>query len=62
MMASQPMRRLPSTGPVWKARPGCDTTGLYRDRLAPIRSRLKIRDKLVLLDTFAVPSPLATPL
>jgi anthranilate 1,2-dioxygenase small subunit len=37
-------------------------TGLYRDRLVPIRGRLKICDKLVLLDTFAVPTLLATPL
>jgi anthranilate 1,2-dioxygenase small subunit len=37
-------------------------TGLYHDRLAPAGQRLKIRDKLVLLDTFAVPSLLATPL
>jgi len=37
-------------------------TGLYRDRLALVGSRLKIRDKLVLLDTFAVPTLLATPL
>ncbi len=37
-------------------------TGLYRDRLALEGSRLKIRDKLVLLDTFAVPTLLATPL
>ena len=37
-------------------------TGLYRDRLAIVGSRLKIRDKLVLLDTFAVPTLLATPL
>jgi anthranilate 1,2-dioxygenase small subunit len=37
-------------------------TGLCRDRLAPAGQRLKIRDKLVLLDTFAVPSLLATPL
>jgi anthranilate 1,2-dioxygenase small subunit len=36
--------------------------GLYRDLLEPVGSRLKIRDKLVLLDTFAVPSLLATPL
>jgi len=38
-------------------------TGLYRDRLesAP-NGGLKIRGKLVLLDTFAVPSLLATPL
>lgn len=34
----------------------------YHDRLAPIGSRLKIREQLVLLDTFAVPSLLATPL
>ena len=37
-------------------------TGLYRDRLAPAGQRLKIRDKLILLDTFAVPTLLATPL
>ncbi len=37
-------------------------TGLYRDRLMPAGSRLRIRDKLVLLDTFAVPTLLATPL
>jgi anthranilate 1,2-dioxygenase small subunit len=37
-------------------------TGLYRDRLELAGSGLKIRDKLVLLDTFAVPTLLATPL
>jgi len=37
-------------------------TGLYRDRLVTVGGALKIRDKLVLLDTFAVPSLLATPL
>ena len=37
-------------------------TGLYRDRLEPAGPRLKIHDKLILLDTFAVPSLLATPL
>jgi anthranilate 1,2-dioxygenase small subunit len=37
-------------------------TGLYRDRLEPAGDRLKIRDKLILLDTFAVPTLLATPL
>ena len=37
-------------------------TGLYRDRLEILGRDLKIRDKLVLLDTFAVPSLLATPL
>ena len=37
-------------------------TGLYRDRLELAGSRLKIHDKLILLDTFAVPSLLATPL
>jgi anthranilate 1,2-dioxygenase small subunit len=37
-------------------------TGLYHDRLACVGQRLKIRDKLILLDTFAVPSLLATPL
>jgi anthranilate 1,2-dioxygenase small subunit len=37
-------------------------TGLYRDRLEFLGQRLKIRDKLILLDTFAVPTLLATPL
>jgi anthranilate 1,2-dioxygenase small subunit len=37
-------------------------TGLYRDQLEPAAGGLKIRDKLILLDTFAVPSLLATPL
>ena len=37
-------------------------TGLYRDRLESSGQSLKIRDKLILLDTFAVPSLLATPL
>jgi len=37
-------------------------TGLYRDRLELVGSRLKIRDKLILLDTFAIPTLLATPL
>lgn len=37
-------------------------TGLYRDRLELMAVGLKIRDKLVLLDTFAVPTLLATPL
>jgi len=37
-------------------------TGLYRDRLQVEGSGLKIGDKLILLDTFAVPSLLATPL
>ncbi len=37
-------------------------TGLYRDRLEPSGLHLKIRDKLILLDTFAVPTLLATPL
>ena len=35
-------------------------TGLYRDRLLP--DGLVISEKLVLLDTFAVPTLLATPL
>ena len=35
---------------------------LYRDRIVVEAGRLKFRDKLVLLDTFAVPSLLATPL
>ena len=37
-------------------------TGLYRDRIVVEAGDLKFRDKLVLLDTFAVPSLLATPL
>jgi anthranilate 1,2-dioxygenase small subunit len=37
-------------------------TGLYRDRIVADADGLKFRDKLVLLDTFAVPSLLATPL
>ena len=37
-------------------------TGLYRDRIVCEGGTLKIRDKLVLLDTFAVPSLLSTPL
>ena len=37
-------------------------TGLYRDRLESVGRHLKIREKLILLDTFAVPSLLATPL
>ena len=37
-------------------------TGLYRDRLKYGGNSLKIRDKLILLDTFAVPSLLAIPL
>jgi anthranilate 1,2-dioxygenase small subunit len=36
--------------------------GLYRDRLVRAGDDLKIRDKFILLDTFAVPSLLATPL
>jgi 3-phenylpropionate/cinnamic acid dioxygenase small subunit len=37
-------------------------TGVYRDHIVAEASGLKFRDKLVLLDTFAVPSLLATPL
>jgi len=37
-------------------------TGLYRDLVVSAGSRLRIRDKLVLLDTFAIPTLLATPL
>jgi anthranilate 1,2-dioxygenase small subunit len=37
-------------------------TGLYRDRVIRSRGTLLIRDKFVLLDTFAIPSLLATPL
>jgi len=37
-------------------------TGLYCDRIISEAGGLKFRDKTVLLDTFAVPSLLATPL
>ena len=37
-------------------------TGLYRDRIVREAGNLQFRDKVVLLDTFAVPSLLATPL
>jgi anthranilate 1,2-dioxygenase small subunit len=37
-------------------------TGLYRDTLVLAGGDLRIADKLVLLDTFAVPHLLATPL
>ena len=37
-------------------------TGLYRDRLEYAGDALRIAEKLVLLDTFAVPTLLATPL
>jgi anthranilate 1,2-dioxygenase small subunit len=37
-------------------------TGLYRDRIVSEAGGLKFGDKLVLLDTFAVPSLLSTPL
>jgi anthranilate 1,2-dioxygenase small subunit len=37
-------------------------TGLYHDRLLRQGEKLLISDKLVLLDTFAVPTLLATPL
>ena len=37
-------------------------TGVYHDRLALASGVLTIRDKLVVLDTFAVPTLLATPL
>jgi 3-phenylpropionate/cinnamic acid dioxygenase small subunit len=37
-------------------------TGLYRDRIVEEAGRLRFGDKLVLLDTFAVPSLLSTPI
>ncbi len=37
-------------------------TGLYRDRLVKNGKGWKISDKMVLLDTFSIPSLLATPL
>jgi anthranilate 1,2-dioxygenase small subunit len=38
------------------------SVGRYRDRVRSVDGRLLIRDKLVVLDTFAVPSLIATPL
>ena len=38
------------------------STGLYRDRIITGGDGLKFRDKTILLDSFAVPSLLATPL
>ena len=38
------------------------SAGLYQDKIVAEAGGLKFRDKLVLLDTFAVPSLLATPL
>jgi 3-phenylpropionate/cinnamic acid dioxygenase small subunit len=37
-------------------------TGLYQDRIVAENGALRFRDKLVLLDTFAVPSLMSTPL
>jgi 3-phenylpropionate/cinnamic acid dioxygenase small subunit len=37
-------------------------TGLYRDRIEPSGQDFKISEKIVLLDSFAIPSLLATPL
>jgi len=37
-------------------------TGLYRDRIVREAGGFKFRDKTIMLDTFAVPSLLATPL
>jgi anthranilate 1,2-dioxygenase small subunit len=37
-------------------------TGLYRDRVVTTENGLKICDKLILLDSFAVPTLLSTPL
>ena len=48
--------------PIRKGETRLFATGLYRDRIVVEAGRLKVRDKLVLLDTFAVPSLLATPL
>ena len=41
---------------------GLFATGLYRDRLEHAGEALRFVEKLVLLDTFAVPTLLATPL
>jgi anthranilate 1,2-dioxygenase small subunit len=41
---------------------GLFATGLYRDRLDRAGQELRFAEKLVLLDTFAVPTLLATPL
>jgi anthranilate 1,2-dioxygenase small subunit len=38
------------------------SVGRYRDRVVAQGGRLMIREKLIILDTFAVPSMLATPL
>jgi len=61
-MKGSPRRRSRSIRPIRKARPGFFATGLYRDQLEAVGPRLKFRDKLILLDTFAIPSLLATPL
>lgn len=37
-------------------------TGLYRDRIEPSGQDFKITEKIVILDSFAIPSLLATPL
>ena len=37
-------------------------TGLYRDQIEAAGGRLRFREKVILLDNFAVPSLLATPL
>ena len=55
-------RRSRSTRPTRKARPGCSRPASTATGWRSAAGGLKIADKLVLLDTFAVPSLLATPL
>ena len=55
-------RRSPCTRPTRKARRGCSRPASTATGSKSVGTRLKIRDKLILLDTFAVPSLLATPL
>ena len=61
-MQSWSKRNSRCTRPIKRAKLGCSQPGLYRDRIVVKAGGLKFRDKLVLLDTFAVPSLLATPL
>ena len=55
-------RRSRSTRPTRRARPGCSRPASTATGSKLRGSGLKIRDKLILLDTFAVPTLLATPL
>ena len=55
-------RRSRSSRPTRRERPGCSPPASTATGSKPPGGGLKIRDKLVLLDTFAVPTLLATPL